>query len=107
LGAKKYWLADGKRAGSLSLHKIFLFVVKTISNFFKKTLLGLIRLYQATFSPLLGGHCRFSPTCSHYAADALCIHGLFRAIYLSLGRIIRCHPFSDGGFDPVPKKING
>jgi len=82
-------------------------VVKALSNFFKKTLLGWIRLYQTALSPLLGGHCRFSPTCSHYAADALVSHGLLRAIYLALLRIIRCHPFSDGGFDPVPKKTNG
>ncbi len=62
----------------------------------------LIRLYQRLLSPLLPATCRFTPTCSHYAADALQTHGLLRGTGLSLRRILRCHPFHPGGHDPVP-----
>lgn len=63
---------------------------------------GLIEGYRKFVSPLLGRHCRFEPTCSAYAVDALCIHGLVRGCYLVARRILRCHPFNAGGFDPVP-----
>ena len=62
----------------------------------------LIRLYQRWLSPLLPATCRFTPTCSHYAAEALKTHGFLRGMRLSLGRILRCHPFNPGGYDPVP-----
>lgn len=68
----------------------------------KAAALFLIRVYQATLSPLLGQHCRFHPTCSDYAAQAIATHGLARGGFLGLKRVFRCHPFHEGGFDPVP-----
>ncbi len=61
-----------------------------------------IRLYQATLSPLMGGHCRFWPTCSRYALEAYRVHGPIRGTWLTLKRIGRCHPLGGHGFDPVP-----
>lgn len=69
-------------------------------------LIVIIRLYQLCISPMLGPHCRFSPSCSAYALDALRIHGLIRGTYLSLNRIRKCHPWHEGGCDPVPRKNN-
>ena len=65
-------------------------------------LLGLIWLYQRLLSPLFPAACRFSPTCSHYAAGALRTHGLLRGLWLGSRRIGRCHPWHPGGDDPVP-----
>lgn len=67
-------------------------------------LILLVRLYQVTLSPFLGRHCRFYPTCSHYAVEALQEHGAMRGSWLTLRRILRCHPFGGKGFDPVPAK---
>ena len=64
----------------------------------------LIRLYQRFLSPLLGNNCRYHPTCSRYAYDALEVHGTLRGGWLALKRIGRCHPWHEGGFDPVPGK---
>jgi uncharacterized protein len=61
-----------------------------------------IRLYQWTLSPILGRQCRFHPTCSHYAVEALRVHGVVRGVWLTARRLARCHPFGKGGFDPVP-----
>jgi len=69
----------------------------------KRPLIYLVRLYQWLISPLLGPRCRFHPTCSHYAIEALERHGLLRGLYLTLRRIGRCHPWHPGGFDPVPE----
>jgi putative membrane protein insertion efficiency factor len=63
----------------------------------------LIRAYQLTISPMLGPCCRFHPTCSHYGMEAIETHGALRGTWLTLRRISRCHPFHEGGFDPVPK----
>jgi uncharacterized protein len=62
----------------------------------------LIRAYQLILSPLLGPKCRFYPSCSHYAIDAIESHGVLRGTWLTLKRIGRCHPWNEGGFDPVP-----
>jgi putative membrane protein insertion efficiency factor len=62
----------------------------------------LIRTYQFGLSPLLGPRCRFYPSCSHYAIEAIESHGTVRGTWLSAKRICRCHPFNPGGFDPVP-----
>jgi putative membrane protein insertion efficiency factor len=62
---------------------------------------GLIRLYQLTLSPYLGGQCRFHPTCSNYAMEALARHGFWRGLGKSLVRLAKCHPFHPGGYDPV------
>jgi putative membrane protein insertion efficiency factor len=66
-------------------------------------LVYLIRGYQLAISPLLGPRCRFYPSCSHYAREAIETHGAMRGTWLSVKRISRCHPLNDGGFDPVPK----
>ena len=62
----------------------------------------LIRIYQLTLSPLLGQHCRFHPSCSTYAIEALETHGIFKGSWLALRRLGKCHPLHPGGFDPVP-----
>ena len=69
----------------------------------------LISVYRSYFSPLLGPSCRFYPTCSQYALDAFTTHNFFYAIWLTVWRVLRCNPFSKGGYDPIPpvgKKIN-
>ena len=63
---------------------------------------GLIRVYQRALSPLLGPRCRYYPSCSQYALEALQIHGMWRGLWLAVRRIARCHPLYPGGFDPVP-----
>ncbi|MCH8006947.1 MAG: membrane protein insertion efficiency factor YidD [Planctomycetes bacterium] len=60
-----------------------------------------VRFYQATLGAVLGGHCRFIPTCSVFAIDALNAHGAVKGSWLALRRILRCHPFGGGGYDPV------
>ena len=67
-------------------------------------LTGLIGLYKRFVSPILPNRCRFHPTCSDYAADALRAHGVIKGLVLAVGRILRCHPLHPGGFDPVPEK---
>ncbi len=63
-----------------------------------------IRGYQRLISPLTPPMCRFHPTCSQYAVEALQVHGLLRGGQLATWRLMRCHPFNDGGFDPVPPR---
>ena len=65
-------------------------------------LLGLIRLYQLTLSPWLGTTCRYEPTCSKYAAEALTRFGVRRGVWLTVRRLGRCHPWGGSGYDPVP-----
>ncbi len=71
---------------------------------------GLIRLilrsYQLFISPLLGNHCRFYPSCSQYAIDAVEKHGTLRGSLLAIRRLSRCHPWHEGGVDPVPEPRN-
>ena len=66
----------------------------------------LIRGYQLAISPLLGPRCRFYPSCSHYAFEAIEIHGAVRGTWLAIKRIGRCHPWHEGGFDPVHGCLN-
>jgi putative membrane protein insertion efficiency factor len=65
---------------------------------------GFVRAYQFVLSPLLGRQCRFLPTCSHYAMEALEHHGALRGGWLAFRRVLRCHPFAAAGYDPVPGK---
>ena len=67
-------------------------------------LTGLVRGYRYFLSPWLGSACRFEPTCSAYALQALEIHGAAAGTYLTLGRLVRCHPWCHGGHDPVPAR---
>jgi uncharacterized protein len=63
---------------------------------------GSIKAYRAVISPFLGPNCRFYPSCSHYALQAIERHGVWQGMYLSVRRMLRCHPGSAGGVDPVP-----
>ena len=63
---------------------------------------GFVRAYQVALSPLLGRQCRFLPTCSHYAMEALERHGAVKGGWLAFRRMLRCHPFAAAGYDPVP-----
>ncbi|MFS8615238.1 MAG: membrane protein insertion efficiency factor YidD [Solitalea sp.] len=65
-------------------------------------LIGLIRAYQYLLSPLLGGSCRYTPTCSQYGMEAIRKHGPLKGLWLTLKRIGRCHPWGGHGHDPVP-----
>ena len=67
-----------------------------------RVLLALVGGYRRWISPLLGPRCRFAPSCSAYAAQALAVHGAARGSWLAVRRIARCHPFHPGGHDPVP-----
>jgi putative membrane protein insertion efficiency factor len=67
-----------------------------------RLLAGIVRGYRYLISPLLPPACRFSPSCSRYAIEALELHGAVRGSYLALRRLLRCHPFHAGGHDPVP-----
>lgn len=69
----------------------------------KRLLLGAIRLYRKTLSPLIGQQCRFEPSCSHYGEEAIEKHGALRGSLLTVWRILRCGPWSKGGYDPVPE----
>ena len=65
-------------------------------------LVTLIRVYQYLFRPLLGASCRFTPTCSDYAREAIERHGAGKGTLLAIRRVLRCHPYHCGGYDPVP-----
>jgi len=68
----------------------------------RRAVLGLLRFYKRFVSPLLPAACRFYPSCSEYAMQAVELHGVWRGAGLALWRLARCHPFSKGGYDPVP-----
>ena len=68
----------------------------------KQVLLALVRFYRYAISPMLGRNCRFVPSCSEYALEAVEPHGALKGSWLAARRVCRCHPFSGGGYDPVP-----
>ena len=72
------------------------------ANAVRALLLALIRLYQLTLSPWLGTRCRYEPTCSKYAAEAMTRFGVLRGVWLAVKRLSRCHPWGRSGYDPVP-----
>ena len=75
---------------------------KALSRLLAWPLLLLVQIYRYTISPWLGANCRYQPTCSAYAVEALQKHGAFRGTALAAKRIARCHPWGDSGYDPVP-----
>jgi len=68
----------------------------------KRILLAVIRVYRLTLSPWWGGQCRYTPTCSLFAAEAIERHGAWQGTWLAMRRVGRCHPWHGGGYDPVP-----
>lgn len=67
-------------------------------------LIFIIKIYQFILSPLTGKNCRYLPTCSEYAIESLKLHGLLRGSFFAIRRILKCHPFGNHGFDPIPKR---
>jgi putative membrane protein insertion efficiency factor len=91
-----------KRRDGVTL-KVVSDIFRAISNLLKKFLIGGIKFYRKYLSPLKRHtHCRFIPTCSQYALEAIEKYGPFKGTFLALKRILRCNPFSKGGCDPVP-----
>ncbi|MGY9018184.1 MAG: membrane protein insertion efficiency factor YidD [Alphaproteobacteria bacterium] len=76
-----------------------------LSVFLRSLIRGLIRLYQWVISPLFPATCRYAPSCSHYAADAVTRFGVLRGGWMAMKRIGRCHPWGGTGYDPVPETI--
>ena len=74
-------------------------------SFAARGLLGLIGLYRLLLSPLLGGRCRFYPTCSRYAIEAITEWGAVKGVFMAGKRLFKCHPFHPGGYDPVPTAL--
>ncbi len=72
----------------------------------RKLATSLVRFYQLTLGSLVGSCCRFQPTCSEYAKEAYRQHGFIKGSYLTVWRLLRCHPWAKGGYDPVPPKSN-
>jgi hypothetical protein len=70
----------------------------------RRLLISFIKCYQWMISPLMANHCRFHTSCSCYAIQAIDNHGAIKGCYLALRRLLRCHPFHPGGYDPVPEK---
>jgi uncharacterized protein len=70
----------------------------------RRLLCALLRAYQLVVSPLLGAHCRFYPSCSAYAKEAIEIHGAWLGVGLAARRLCKCHPYHSGGYDPVPAR---
>jgi uncharacterized protein len=68
-------------------------------------LIAVIKFYKAFISPLLGNNCRFYPSCSTYSMEAFRLHGVIKGAYLTVRRLLKCHPFHEGGIDPVPEKF--
>ena len=77
----------------------------SLKKLLKRTLLAFVYGYRMTFAALLGGQCRFHPSCSEYAVDVLHGHSTGKAVKLIMIRLMRCHPFHPGGYDPAPRRV--
>jgi putative membrane protein insertion efficiency factor len=77
-----------------------------LPGFAQRALSACIRSYQVLLSPVFGTQCRFYPTCSHFALDAIARHGAGKGLLLTVGRIARCNPLCEGGHDPVPERFS-
>lgn len=77
-----------------------------VTEFVRNTAILPIRFYKRCISPMLPNRCRFYPSCSNYAMEAILTHGIFKGGLLATGRILRCHPWHEGGIDPVPAPVN-
>lgn len=78
------------------------YLLRPLRRLLSGLMVGLVKLYRVTLSPLLGPRCRFWPSCSHYTEEAVLTHGPFKGGWMAIRRILRCHPGSTGGIDPVP-----
>ncbi|MCC2607212.1 membrane protein insertion efficiency factor YidD [Planctobacterium marinum] len=78
--------------------------MEKVDKALRRALIMFIQLYQRLMSPILGQNCRFHPTCSQYSIMAIEEHGALKGSWLTIRRIIRCHPLNPGGFDPIPQK---
>ncbi|MFM8798528.1 MAG: membrane protein insertion efficiency factor YidD [Fluviibacter sp.] len=83
-------------------HDLLARLIALPGKLIQQLLLALIRVYRYALSPFLGQRCRFYPSCSAYAAEALTRYGPLRGSWLAIKRVLRCHPFHPGGHDPVP-----
>jgi len=79
-------------------------MIQKLSKFISCILIGLVRVYQYTISPLMGDVCRYEPSCSKYMIEAIQKHGVIKGVGLGTKRIFRCHPWGGKGYDPVPDK---
>jgi putative membrane protein insertion efficiency factor len=79
-------------------------VTHAVDRFSVRAAVALVHAYQLTLGPLMGGACRFTPSCSAYAIDAIRSHGAARGLWLALKRVSRCHPLGGHGVDPVPPR---
>ena len=77
-------------------------MIKKITQLPAKFLILLIRIYQVTLSPFIGGHCRYTPTCSNYGIEAIKKYGAIKGGWLTIKRILSCNPWGGSGYDPVP-----
>lgn len=82
-------------------------IIQYVSKALSGLLIGLIRVYQYCISPLFGARCRFTPSCSAYAREAVEQLGVVAGAWLAIKRILRCHPLCSGGYDPVPNQKEG
>lgn len=78
------------------------YLIRPLGRLLGGIMVGLVKLYQVTLSPLLGPRCRFWPSCSHYTEEAVRTHGPIKGGWMAIRRLLRCHPGSAGGIDPVP-----
>ena len=74
-------------------------------NILTETLIQIIKGYKFLISPLLGNNCRYFPNCSDYSIEALRTYGLFKGLFMIIKRVLSCHPFKEGGIDPVKKEM--